>query len=72
MTKYSYLNFLNRRIFDTFTPILQHLLHLGQKCVTIETKNLKHDMIRYYRLMLHTSVCKNLKVYDILHSYNYS
>ena len=40
-----------------FDLILEHLLHLGQKCVTMETRNLKHDMTRtLYRLMLHALV----------------
>ena len=29
-------------------PILEHFLHLGQKCVTMETRNLKYDMTRTF------------------------
>ena len=41
-------------------PILEHFLHLGQKCITMKTGNLKYDMTRTnfpeYRLILHASV----------------
>ena len=29
-------------------PILEHFLHLGQKCITIESRNLKYDMTRTF------------------------
>ena len=31
-----------------FDLIFEHLLHLGQKCVTMETRNLKYDMTRMF------------------------
>ena len=29
-------------------PILEHFLRLGQKCVTMETRNLKYDIKRTF------------------------
>ena len=29
-------------------PILEHFLHLGQKCITMEIRNLKYDMTRTF------------------------
>ena len=29
-------------------PILEHLLHLGQKCVTMETRNLQYGITRTF------------------------
>ena len=31
-----------------FYPILEHFLHLGQKYLTMETRNLKYDMTRMF------------------------
>ena len=31
-----------------FDPILEHLLHLGQKCVTVETRNLQYGITRTF------------------------
>ena len=31
-----------------FDLIFEHLLHLGQKCVTMETRNLKYDMTKTF------------------------
>ena len=35
----------------SFDPILGHFIRLGQKYVTIETRNLKPDMIRRFPLI---------------------
>ena len=39
-------------LYLAFLPHLQHLLHLGQKCVTVEAKNLKHDLIIRFPLII--------------------
>ena len=53
-----------------FYPILEHLLHLDQKCVTMETRNLKPDNIGRFQLVIGLcymiQVFKNLKVCEIL------
>ena len=35
-----------------FDPILRHWLCLGQKQVTMETRNIKYDMIRRFLLII--------------------
>ena len=56
-----------------FDPILEHLLHLGQKCVTMETRNLQYGITRTFP-QVEANVacyrfCKNLKVYEIFQIY---
>ena len=54
----------NIRHFDL---ILEHLLHSGQKCVTMETRNLKYDITRTFPpsgLMLHALVFEKFTRYS--------
>ena len=44
-----------------FDPILGLFIRLGQKQVTIETKNLKYDMIRIFPLII--GYCYMLQVW---------
>ena len=45
-----------------FYPILEHLLHLGQKCVTMETRNLKPDKIGWFPLII--GLCYMIQVFQ--------
>ena len=49
-----------------FDPILRHLLCLGQKQVTMDTRNLKYDMVRRFRGTLALKVANIQDFYIIL------
>ena len=53
------LKVANIRHFDS---ILEHLLHLGKKCVTMETKNLKYDITGTFLLSI--GLCYMLQVFQ--------
>ena len=53
--------FLKQANICHFYPILEHLLHLGQEYVTMETRNVKHDKIRRFLLII--GLCYMLQVF---------
>ena len=69
---FSYINYFISLNIDTlplklaniwhFDLILEHLLHLDQKCVTMETRNLKHDKSRRFPLII--GLCYMIQVFQ--------
>ena len=74
---FSYINYFISLNIDTlplklaniwhFDLILEHLLHLDQKCVTMETRNLKHDKNRSFPLII--GLCNMIQVFQKFKSY---